>query len=765
MNMTTQNHRLHKDLIWIALIITISIVIFFSKLIFSKHDGFIHGDNLRYFFWNAQFIKDTFLSGEIPLWNPHYYSGHPFQANPATFIFYPSTLFYILLPLTWAFTIDILLHIFIAAFGMYFLVKLITNSRYAAVASFIVYCFNGSFVLRALGQLTLLHASALIPWVFYFIEKAYKTKQRKYYYLTGLIVGLQILSGDPQTNLYTVLFLSLFYLIRVVIDIKELTRDSFFKISGYYLFIPLLAFGVSAIQLFPSLEFQSLSLRANNTYEFATNVSFSPLSMLLFYFVPQPSNFNYWEFSCYLGILSVIIVLIGGVLSDYKKYSISFFIMLLVAVTIMLGDSTPVYRFYYKFIPLISTFRGPARCAIIFNFIAAVLAGFGVHYLLAKGLRIKAYIAAMIGLVIILSSIIYLSGFYSIQLTSREMILAISLTITSMVLISLVLIIKNKHVLAWMILTAIFVDLFLVSMPMINRMCELDDMENFINKKPYEHIFEQDSGFYRVNIPGYGFSLYGDPARGMAFNYYCANGNTPIILKDYFHFIYSMADLPEPQKFRHTFSREIFYDYKSAFSSRILRIKYALVKERNKYRLMRSKHLQPEAKLLNKIIFTPNYEDHIKYLKESSFNPKKTVLMLEEDRNYVVSNFIKNGSPEKDSVNVYDRSPNHLKLRSKSRGTTILLLSELYCPGWKAYVDGKRVPILRADYLLRAIKLEPGKHNITFIYRPSSFYIGAIITISTLLVLVPIFFRMLRPRFEHGQHLLPQRPNNKIVKQ
>ena len=61
------------------------------------------------------------------------------------------------------------------------------------------------------------------------------------------------------------------------------------------------------------------------------------------------------------------------------------------------------------------------------------------------------------------------------------------------------------------------------------------------------------------------------------------------------------------------------------------------------------------------------------------------------------------------------------------------MLSELFYPGWRAAVDGKEVSVLRADYLLRAVALDPGSHRIIFTYRPASFIIGGMTTLVTLL--------------------------------
>ena len=165
------------------------IILFFVLFFFWKHlipinGSFICGyDVAEYFFWFSHFIKEQLLSGNLPLWNPYYYCGHPFIANPQSFVFYPSTLLYIFTPFPWAFNADTILHIFIAAQGIYLLVLLMTKSKSAGVASAVVYSLNGYFMDKIFaGNLTLLHTAALIPWIFYFTEKAFQKKKAKIFY-------------------------------------------------------------------------------------------------------------------------------------------------------------------------------------------------------------------------------------------------------------------------------------------------------------------------------------------------------------------------------------------------------------------------------------------------------------------------------------------------------------------------------------------------------------------------------------------------------
>ncbi len=74
-----------------------------------------------------------------------------------------------------------------------------------------------------------------------------------------------------------------------------------------------------------------------------------------------------------------------------------------------------------------------------------------------------------------------------------------------------------------------------------------------------------------------------------------------------------------------------------------------------------------------------------------------------------------------------------------------LVLSDSYFPGWEAAVDGKPARILRANYLIRAVALEPGAHEIVFRYRPWSWRIGKTISLISILFF-PLLWRFRRPR-------------------
>lgn len=64
--------------------------------------------------------------------------------------------------------------------------------------------------------------------------------------------------------------------------------------------------------------------------------------------------------------------------------------------------------------------------------------------------------------------------------------------------------------------------------------------------------------------------------------------------------------------------------------------------------------------------------------------------------------------------------PNHLIYEANSAKGGVLVFSEIYYPGWTATIDGKSAELGRANYILRALRVVPGKHEIVLDFHPAS---------------------------------------------
>ena len=86
----------------------------------------------------------------------------------------------------------------------------------------------------------------------------------------------------------------------------------------------------------------------------------------------------------------------------------------------------------------------------------------------------------------------------------------------------------------------------------------------------------------------------------------------------------------------------------------------------------------------------------------------------------------------------------------------LAVFSEIYYPkGWKAFVDGKEIEILRANYVLRALQLAPGEHKIEFRFEPQAYIIGnKVMMVSSIILLLAIAFGLFKIRKQSS--IIPQ---------
>ncbi|MCR5152314.1 MAG: YfhO family protein [Prevotella sp.] len=87
-------------------------------------------------------------------------------------------------------------------------------------------------------------------------------------------------------------------------------------------------------------------------------------------------------------------------------------------------------------------------------------------------------------------------------------------------------------------------------------------------------------------------------------------------------------------------------------------------------------------------------------------------------------------------VKITSYKPNELHYDISSKKGGVVVLSEVYYPGWTATVDGLPVEIGRVNYLLRAINVKPGNHKVVLEFRPSSVATTEAIAWGALIVLV-----------------------------
>jgi uncharacterized membrane protein YfhO len=141
----------------------------------------------------------------------------------------------------------------------------------------------------------------------------------------------------------------------------------------------------------------------------------------------------------------------------------------------------------------------------------------------------------------------------------------------------------------------------------------------------------------------------------------------------------------------------------------------------------------------------------------NSFEPKKTAVIRA-----IFKNDMGNYTFGKDSaayVKLDKYGLDDISFRSANSKDGLAVFSDIYYnKGWKAFIDGKETPIMKADYVLRAIKIPAGNHIIEFHFHPASFYNGQKIGAVSSILLIILCLAALYPLFKKE----PVSGNNKV---
>lgn len=124
-------------------------------------------------------------------------------------------------------------------------------------------------------------------------------------------------------------------------------------------------------------------------------------------------------------------------------------------------------------------------------------------------------------------------------------------------------------------------------------------------------------------------------------------------------------------------------------------------------------------------------------LKDGSpFDPSETALFEKEDFGEREIALPQIGNATNAEVKVARYEPNRIKLETRNSQNGFLVLSEIYYRGWEAWIDGKRAPVEKVDYLLRGLSVPAGEHRVEFVYRAHSFRNGAMWSLLGVLLLL-----------------------------
>jgi hypothetical protein len=124
----------------------------------------------------------------------------------------------------------------------------------------------------------------------------------------------------------------------------------------------------------------------------------------------------------------------------------------------------------------------------------------------------------------------------------------------------------------------------------------------------------------------------------------------------------------------------------------------------------------PRAKLLGHWETAADMEAALTRVVDPTFDPAKSTVLV---GNAPVSAEGVN-LPEAQAVEIVEYGPHRVRMRAKADFPAILVLNDGFHENWKAYLNGEPTTVLRANYLMRGVYLNPGEYDVEFRYEPVS---------------------------------------------
>lgn len=358
-------------------------------------------DDILYYYPQRLFLHDSLQAGHLPWFDPWSGMGRPFVADPQAALWYPATWLLAVLPPIPAYAAALWLHFALAFLGTYRLLRTLPVRRRAAVFGGIAFAFSG-FLLAHRAHLSMQHAAAWIPWVFWAllayarVPLGERRRAVRRLVVAALIIALACLAGHVQIAALAALGTFVWLVTARPSEAAGRIPDRRAAVLRW-LVAWTCAAGLFAIQWLPTFLHLRHCTRVERGYlDFVEN-SWNPASVVNWWlpmlFGQRTPNFfdtPYWgpshqcEQFAYAGIVPLALALLAlrpGWRSDRRRRP--WIVLAVFAMLLALGTCGPICPVLY-WLPGSSVFRCPARALVLVNLCVAVLAAVTLNELAGR---------------------------------------------------------------------------------------------------------------------------------------------------------------------------------------------------------------------------------------------------------------------------------------------------------------------------------------------------------------------------------------------
>jgi hypothetical protein len=687
---------------------------------------------------------------------------------------------------------------------------MLPNARFAGAVASLVFTYSGYLTGFPVQQLTILEVSAWAPWVLLSIDglaaRAWRLEisppagpeartgwtagQGDWrsligtFVLAGLALGLPLLPGHPQTSLYVIYIAVAYYFFRALsqpaadhgrqtdgagppfaaVGLRSTVYGRLPAI-GYLLLALLLGLALAAAQLLPTLEFIAHSPRADLSY---AAVSFGlPLHELVAlvypgYFGGSPQ---------YLGVVPMLLIGLALALGRPRREVAFWAVAGLLAVLLSLGGSTFLYPLFYLLAPGFDAVRHQERALLAYALSGAVLSGYGALALAtplsrmrrAALRRFERGLRVLWGVALALTFLFFYGWTGSAHRdlfagVLHHHVLGVLLLGGSILLLALRPTRGLRRPWGMALLTGwIAFNLFSVNW---RFNLEQPGPTGPFAPTPLTEFLKAQTGPTpgRVRIASAGL-LPGGAGAASVYGLGDITGNTPLNLADVETF---EQRVPEWRRWQLLNVGYVLSD-RDLDSPGLTRVFPAGDLTEGQVRVYAMGDPFPRAWVVHAVEVIAAEEAALARLSADTFDLRRVAVVNEPlglalpgptDASTARPGRAREPRAERDEAlaevgsraQVLAFAPDGISLRVDAVADGLLVLSEVYYPGWRASVDGLPARVLRADGLLRGIPISQGQHMVRVWYAPASVRAGLAISALALILtgIVGIWYALRR---------------------
>ncbi|MBI5082957.1 MAG: hypothetical protein HZB17_16875 [Chloroflexi bacterium] len=645
---------------------------------------------------NAIFANRSFLSfHQFPLWNSSILNGVPFAADPLSGLWYPPNWITILFPYPITFNILFALHLAWAGWGMY---------RWARDDGFdVLPSLMGGLIFAGMpkliahlgaGHVSLVFAISWTPFLLHTVSRQSPHFAPNRQLLITIYLSL-IFFADIRWFVYA------FALAIILFFITTPRKNYFLCLLSFLLFLL-----ITSISWLPLLEFIQHSSRVSLRPDEAGALAL-PLSSLLGFIIPNLGGFHEWQ--TYLGVAPLVLAIIGAIKTRSNLQSRISILLIFFSLWFALGTKAGLFTLIAN-IPFASLLRIPSRAIFVVGIVVAWLAvrgaqsfslplssdvlnggrvgdgGRRIWNLVSAAMAASLWILAIGGSIVSQKPIISFIG-AAIIITSTLIVLRLKRSLNYLLLIT--------------VLELLWVNLSLYEV-------------RPIQPSPIAEWLSQREGVWRVYSPSYSLPQ-NEAAR---FNLQQADGVNPMQIADVSRYMQQATGVTCKG---YSVTVPCFDD------------------DVNKANI----NAAPNAKLLGDL--------NVRYIvSEFDLRGDGFVKRDQIGSTRIYENTFDMGRMR--GGKIISWTPNRIVIASDGADnvettpqvvvetTRWVVLSEIWYPGWAAWVDGVPVEVER-DGIFRVVTVSPSAREIIFEFRPMSVYIGATLSFLGLLIIVFLFTR------------------------